>query len=128
MKTTVIYVALLLLALAAEGALLRAGAGLRAPLSVGGAWQVRLADADARIASLPPAKGPLTLTIDQSGRDLDVHLGTLALRGTLDGAAVEAFGAGSSAATLSAVVDGRSMRGRFEPGGVAFVATREDKP
>ncbi|MBV8518373.1 MAG: hypothetical protein JO197_13325 [Acidobacteria bacterium] len=118
MKTIAAYATLLALALVAEASLLRAGRGLRAPVSLGGTWEVRTGGSG---GVLPNTQ---TLSIEQTGPDLDLHLGNVALRGSLHGTAIRAWGATS----FSGRLDGDAIRGRFEPEGATFVAARVREP
>ena len=87
LKSLALYILLVGVPFAALGAILRAGAGLRAPAAIGGTWRVEVAG-----LPLDPARAAAfrTLSVSQSGAHLSVALAGREMRGSLEGDALAA--------------------------------------
>jgi hypothetical protein len=91
LKSLALYALLVGVPFAALGAILRAGAGLRAPAAIAGAWRVEVAG-----LPLDPAGAAAfrTLSVTQSGIHLSVALAGRELRGSLGGDTLAAASGG----------------------------------
>lgn len=73
-KSILIYIGIIMVVSLAIVIILRAGSHLEAPASLGGQWQIQAPEAGLEgCQGLPPALPASVLTIQQSGRMLQLH-------------------------------------------------------